>query len=146
MPETIQSLVEQHQAFYEVVPRQIVVDVSDGKARRAERIQLGFDVYVYGVNPDERLTTPPPHTYARGYAELRRLVEKVWARTAHACLIEVIPSPSTIVVKARDFAKVSAVFHFRISHWGAAQPAGPAEARALEAITQELEALGIRRR
>ena len=57
-----------------------------------------------------------------------------------------MPFPSTIIVNVRGFAKVTAVFHLRISHWGAGEPAGPAETRALEAVTHELEALGIVRR
>jgi hypothetical protein len=146
MRETIRSLIDQHDVFYEVVPHYVILDVADGSARRLEKVQPGFDVYVYGVNQDSRLTMPPPHTYARVYAELRRLAKEVWTQTAHSCLIDVMPFPSTIVVNARDFAKVAAVLHLRISHWGVGQPAGPAEARALEAITRELEALGIARR
>lgn len=146
MPDTIRSLIDQHQLFYEVAPHHVILEVADGSARRRERIQPGFDVYVYGVNPDSRLTMPPPGSYARGYAELQRLADKVSTQTAHSCLIDVIPSPSTVVLKARDFASVTAVFRFRILLWGVDRTAGPAEARALEAITHELEALGIPRR
>jgi hypothetical protein len=146
MAETIQSLIEQHEVFYEVVPHHVILDVADGSTRRVEKIQSGFDVYVYGVNQDSRLTMPPPHTYARGYAELERLAEKVSNQTAHSCLIDLMPCPSTIVVNVRDFAKVTAMFHLRISPWGDGAPASPAEARALEALTHELEALGIARR
>jgi hypothetical protein len=149
MPDTVRSLAKVHRAFYEVLPYYVMVDTRQGSgAAASQRVHAGFDVNVYGVKSTDSvaLRMPPPHEYTLGYGALKTIVEKVSTDTAHACVIDLMPFPSTVVFDARSHAKVAAVYRIRITHWGQGQPAGVAEQQALDAVEEQLKAMGIVRR
>jgi hypothetical protein len=141
----IHSLVEKHRAFYEVVPHYVVLDGPTGSAG-ARRVQAGFDVNVYGINPSDALATPPPDVYGVGYGELRRVVGRVSDTVEHSCSLDLMPFPAKMMLNVRNNAKVTAVYRIRITHWGQGQPVGEAVERALAAIEAELGALHVVRR
>jgi hypothetical protein len=144
MSHNFRMLLEEHRAFYEVSPHYVVVDEPRGSI---QRVQDGFEVFIYGVKTEhDEPFTPPPHMYAQGYEGLRRLVEQVAADTSHSCVVDVVPLPETVVLNPRDDAKITAVLVVRIVRWGGAGAAGDREARALEALENALKAVGLKRR
>jgi len=141
----IQPLVEKHRAFYEVVPHYVVLDGPTGSAA-TRRVQAGFDVNVYGINPSDGLAMPPPEVYGLGYAELRGVVGRISNNVEHSCYLDLMPFPSKIVLNVRNDAKVAAVYRIRIAHWEQGEPMGEAEERALAALEEELGVLHVMRR
>ena len=137
----VQSWIRDRHASYDVSPYYLVLEDS-------RKVQAGFDVDVYGVNPeDDRLFPPAAHEYAFGYAVLRRLVAEVAHDAGNACSVEVIALPGRIVLDSRGYGKVKAMLRITISHFGPLdQPAGLAEKRVLEKVKEGLDALGISRR
>lgn len=150
MPDDIRSLIKEHHAFYEVLPYYVVLE--DGPIARpatTRRLQAGFDIDIYAerIKNDGPSWTPPPEKYGLGYAELQRIAENVSQHATDFCSIEVIPSPSTVVVDTRDHWKMEATFRLRLSHGrGLDQPAGLPEQRALEEVEKELKSVGFARR
>jgi hypothetical protein len=144
MSHNFRVLLEEHKAFYEVSPHYQVVDDRHGST---QRVQDGFDVFVYGVKTDhDEPFMPPDHAYALGYAGLRRVAEQVAEDTSHACVVDVMPLPATVVLNPRDGAKIAAVLVIRIARWGVNEAAGQPETRALEALEKALKAVGVKRR
>ena len=136
-----QSWIRDRHASYEVSPYYHVLEDS-------RKVQAGFYVDVYGVNPEgDRLVPPPPHEYAFGYAVVERLVAEVAREAGDSCSLEVFAFPGRIVVDSRGYGTVKATLRITISHLGPLdQPAGSAEHRALEKVKERLDALGIVRR
>jgi hypothetical protein len=148
MSENIQSLVREHQAFYEVTPYYVVVEERKwGLPPVTRQVQRGFDVDIYGVNTNNHLEVPGSDPdYALGCAELRRLAAEASLHTSDRCTLEVIPSSSTAILDLRNHA-VEATIRIRIHHYrGLDQPFGPPEQRALEDLVRRLGDLGIARR
>jgi hypothetical protein len=137
----VRSWIRDRHASYEVSPYYLVLEDS-------RKVQAGFDVDVFGVNPeDDRLFPPEAHEYAFGYAVLRRLVAEVAHDAGDSCSLEVIAFPGRIVLDSRGYGKVKAMVRITISHLGPLdQPAGLPEKRALEKVKERLDALGIPRR
>jgi len=149
MSENIRRLAKEHHAFYEVLPYCVVVDEKHGSlSARTRRTQAGFDVDIYGVNINNELAPPGADpAYALACAELQKIAEKVSHHIGEPCAIEVISSPSTVALDARNHAKVEAMLRIRISHLRALdQPFGLPEQRALGEIENELRTLGVDRR
>ncbi len=149
MPHNIRSLVKEHHAFYEVSPYYVVLEEKHrGLPPTSRRVQAGVDVDVYGERiEDNGPWTPPPDKYGLGYVELRTLTEKISAHATDSCSLEVIPSPSTVVVDFRSHGNIEAMLRIRISHGrGLDQPAGLAEQSALEELEAELKSMGVARR
>jgi hypothetical protein len=64
-----------------------------------------------------------------------------------SCSLELFPLPSTIVLGPRGHAgRPAAIFRIRISRFGLDRPAGGAESRALAALEEQLNQLGLTRR
>ena len=144
MSPSFRVLLEEHRAFYEVSPHYVVVDEPH---ESTERVQDGFDVFIYGVKTEhDEPFTPPPQMYAQGYEGLRRIAEQVKEDTSHSCVVDVMPLPTTVVLNPRDDAKITAVLVVRIARWGANEAAGQQEKRALEALEEALQAVGLNRR
>ena len=149
MPDNIRSLIKEHHAFYEVLPYYVVLEERHGGLpATTRRVQGGFDIDIYGERvEDDGPWTPPPDKYGLGYAELQRLAENVSRHATDCCSIEVIPSPSTVVVDFRYHGNIEAMIRIRISHGrGLGHPAGLPEQRALEAVEKELKSMGVARR
>jgi hypothetical protein len=144
MSDTVRSFAKAHRAFYEVLPYHVALHDRLG----SQRVHAGFDVNVYGVKSSDSvvLRMPPPAEYGLGYSALKTIVEKVSTDTAHACVIDLMPFPSTVVFDSRTDARVAAVYRIRISHWGSGEPAGIAEQQALDAVEEQLKQMGIVRR
>jgi hypothetical protein len=146
----VRSLVKEHHAFYEVIPYYVLLDEKHGSLPATNaRIQAGFDVDIYGVNPDQELTPPGADLdYALGYAELQKIVEKVSNDTSGCCSLELIPFPSRIVVGGRTHAEVQGMLRIRISPRRGLDraAAGLAEEQALKELERQLHQGGLARR
>jgi hypothetical protein len=141
--QNFRMLLVEHHAFYEVAPHYVVVD----ERRGTQRVQDGFDVFVYGVkNEHDESFLSPPHSYALAYEGLQRIAERVATEISHSCAITVMPLPGTVVLNPRDDAKITAVLVVRIARWGTTEAAGPPETHALEAVEHALKAAGLKRR
>ena len=144
MSQTFRVLLEEHRAFYEVLPHYLVVDDAHGST---QRVHDGFDVLIYGVKTEhDEPFMPPGHAYAQGYEGLRRIAAQVREETLHSCVVDVMPLPGTVVLNPRDDTKITAVLVIRIARWGGNEAAGLQEARALEALEKALKAVGVKRR
>jgi hypothetical protein len=144
MSHNFRVLLEEHRAFYEVLPHYVVVDERHGSA---QRVQDGFDVFIYGVKTEhDESFMPPPHMYAQAYEGLRRIAEQVAEDTSHSSVVDVMPLPTTVVLNPRDDAKIAAFLVIRIARWGASEEAGQHEIRALDALEKALKAVGLKRR
>jgi hypothetical protein len=145
----LRSWIRSRHATYEVSPCfREVEDTDGGVVRTSRKVLAGFDVDVFGVDPEnDRLAAPPAHEYACGHAALQRLAAEVAHEAGHACSLDVVVFPGRIVVDSRGGGKVKAMLRISISHFGPLdQPAGLAEHQALELVRQRLDALGITRR
>jgi hypothetical protein len=149
MTDSMSSLVKQVHAFYEVSPYYILLDEKPvGQPATHRTVQVGFNVDVYGVRPeDNEPAMPEPEKYALGYTELKKIAEKVSQHTSNSCSLEVIPFSSTAIIDARHRGQVEYLIRIQISHQrGLDQPAGPAEQHALKELEEELKCLGIAHR
>lgn len=148
MSDNLRSLIQEHHAFYEVSPYYIVLEKRRGGLPATTRtVQAGFDIDVYGERINDGPWTAPPEKYGLGYAELQRLAEDVSRHATDCCSLEVIPSPSTVVVDIRSHGSIEAMLRIRISHQrGLDEPAGLPERRVLEEVEKELKRMGLGRR
>jgi hypothetical protein len=139
----VRTLIQQHQAFYEVRPNYVVVQTPEQNgAYASRRVQAGFEVDIYGVNFEHKL--PPAAEYSFAYASLQEVVQAILPHTADLCSLEVIPLPSSSVIDARRRMQWLGMLRIRITHGrGLEQPAGPSEERALKELEARLQELGI---
>lgn len=138
------GLLEEHRAFYEVLPHYVIVDERQGST---QRVHNGFDVFIYGVKTEhDEPYMPPPHKYAQGYEGLRRIAQQVAEETSHSCVVDVMPLPAKVVLNPGDDANIAAVLVIRIARWGVNEEAGETETRALEALEAALQTVGLKRR
>lgn len=141
MAENIRELIEQHHAFYEVLPYYIVQE--DRPHRTTKRVQAGFDIDVYGIKPSHE--RHPGRDYVLGYVALEKLVETISPHTGESCSVEVIRFPSTVVLDAKRQFQEEGMLRIRITHQGL-QSAGEPEERILKEIKERLHDLGLRQR
>ena len=141
MSENIHELIEQHHAFYEVLPYYVVQEDRTHKA--TTRIQAGFDIDVYGIKPSHE--QHPGRDYVLGYVAVEKLVETILLNTGEACSVEVIPFPSTVFLDTRRQFQEQGMLRIRITHKHL-QPAGAPEERALQKIKERLRDLGLSQR
>lgn len=148
MPDNIHSLVEEHQAFYEVRPYYVVVEERHENLPPVTRqVQGGFDIDIYGVNTRNRFEAPGPDPdYAFGCTELQKLADEASLHSRDRCTVEMTPFASTAILDFRNHA-VEATIQIRIHHYrGLDQPFGAPEQRALEEVVRRLEDMGMARR
>jgi hypothetical protein len=138
--ENVHELIEQTHARYEVLPYYIVHEEPHGTTKR---IQAGFDIEVYGIKPSH--VRHPGRDYVLGYVALEELVQTILPDTGEACLVEVIPFPSTVVLNTKVQFQEEGMLRIRITHQ-ALQPAGEQEERALKKIKERLHDLGLSQR
>lgn len=145
MSDVIRQLIQEHHAYYEVLPYYVVIEDRPGSsAANTRRIQAGFDIDIYGRRIENELPSHSPK-YAQGYAELQKIAEETLHHPGASCSIEVIPFLSTIFFDIRNQLQPQAMLRIRVSRWGGVdEPSGPAEERALKAIEQQLHQLGLR--
>jgi len=149
MSDNFPSLFKHYHAFCEVSPYYVELeDRPVGLPATTRRVQAGFNIDVYGIRTeDNKPMMPPPHDYALVYAELQTLAATVSQHTEDSCSLEVIPFFSTAIIDTRNQGKVEAMLRITVSHGrGLAQPAGPAEQRALREVEKELRSRGVARR
>jgi hypothetical protein len=145
LSDKIRSLIEEHHAFYEVLPFYAPAeDGPPGRTTGAQRVQAGFNVDVYGVRTtDDEPVPPAAEEYGLGWEELNHIANTVSEYVAHSCSLEVIPFPSVAIIDARD-GKVESLHRLRISHReGIEGPVGVPEQRALDEVEKQLKALGL---
>jgi hypothetical protein len=144
--ENIHELIEQHHAFYQVLPYYIMVQIMVQEERThatTKRIQAGFDIDVYGIKPSHE--QHPGRDYVLGYVALEKLVETILPHTGESCSVEVIRFPSTVVFDPKRQFQEEGMLRIRITHKGL-QPAGKPEERALKEIKDRLHDLGLSQR
>ena len=141
MSENIHELIEQHHAFYEVMPYYIVQEEQTHEATR--RMQAGFDIDVYGIKPSNEPHPGPDYTF--GYRVLEELVETILPNIGEACSVEVISFPSTVVLDTKMHFQEEGMLRIRITPNGL-QPAGEQEELALKKIKERLHDLGLSQR
>ena len=138
MSEKTRELIEQHHAFYQVLPYYVVQE--QGTQKSAKKIQAGFDIDVYGIKPSHE--QHPGRDYWFGYVALEKLVETILPHTGQSCSVEVIPFTSTVVIDTKRRFQEEGMLRIRITHRGL-QPAGESEERALKEIKDRLHDLGL---
>lgn len=143
MSDNIRSLIEEHHAFYEVMPYYAPADKEHVNAA-AQRVQAGFNVDIYAVRTiDDEPVPPPPDEYGIGWAELQHIADAVSELLADCCSLEVIPFPSVAIIDGRD-GEVESLLRLRISRrTGVDEPIGAPEQQALEEIEKKLRTLGV---
>jgi hypothetical protein len=141
MSDDIHALVEQHQAFYEVLPYYIVQE--DRTHGTTKRIHAGFDIDVFGVKPSHE--RHPGRDYVIGCLELEKLVDTIAPEIRESCLVEVIRFSSTVVLDPKRQFQEEGMLRIKITH-KELQAAGEAEERALKEIKERLHRLGLRQR
>ena len=149
MADNMSSLVQEHNAFYDVSPYYVLLDERPvGLPVTTRTVHAGFNVDVYGIRTeDTKMAMPPPQEYALGYAELQKLAERVSQHACDSCSLEVIPFASTFIIDRRNHGHVEAMIRIQISHArGLNQPAGSPEKFALEEVERGLKSLGIAHR
>ena len=72
------ELAREHHAFYEVQPYYVVINEKAGSRPATRSVRAGFDVDIYGVAPNNKLTFPGSD-YALGYAELQKAAARDFA-------------------------------------------------------------------
>ena len=143
------KLIEQHHAYYEVLPYHIVLEEGHGTPAATTRmIQAGFDVDVYGTETSDAPGLPAKSPdYALGRSILQELAKTVSSHSTGGCSVQVISFGSTEFIDPKDHFQPKAMLQVKITHHrGLDQPAGPAEQRALEEIEKGLQNLGVTRR
>ena len=139
----VRQVVESHHCYCEVSPYYIVTeDRPVGDAVSVRRVQAGFDLDIY-ADKMSRQPDPPAECWLV-YTRLKEVVDAVRRQNKQACLIEVIPFGSTIVLDPRNHLQPMAMLRIRVTHNGDIhEPAGEAEQRALRAVEAQLSTLGI---
>lgn len=148
MPKDLRTLVREHHAFYEVSPYHIVFEEKHGTpAARTRTIQAGFDVDIFGVNPERGMASPGSDPdYELGTAELQEIANGISHDTVGSCSLEVITFPSRRVLGGQGHAQVEGMLQIRISHSrGLDQPVGPPEEQALQELEKQLHNFGLAR-
>jgi len=141
MSNNIHEVIEQHHAFYEVLPYYIVQEERTHGTTRT--IHARFDIDVYGIKPSHE--RHPGCDYVRGYVLLEKLVETILPDPGETCSVEVIAFPSTVVLDPKKQFQEQGMLRIRITHKGL-QPAGEAETRALKEIKERLRDLSLSQR
>jgi hypothetical protein len=148
MSEDLRTVVQEHRAFYEVLPYYIVVDDTNaGLSLTTRRVHAGFDVDIYGESLKKELVIPGPDSdYTLSYSELQKVAQEVSRHATDSCSLEVLEFPETVYFDLRRHAP-EALLRVRISHCrGLNEPAGLSEQRALAELEKELKSLGVARR
>lgn len=145
MSDKIRSLIEEHHAFYEVLPFYALAEHgSPGRTAGAERVQAGFNVDIYGVRTADDEPVPlPAEEYGLGWEELQKIANSVSEYIDHSCSLEVIPFPAVAIIDGRD-GRVESLHRLRISHRpGTGRSVGVPEQRALNEVEKQLKAMGL---
>jgi hypothetical protein len=138
---SINELIKQHDAFYQVLPYYILQQ--ERTRGTTKRTQAGFDIDVYGIKPSQE--QHPGRDYMLGYVVLEKLVERLLPHIGESCSVEVIPFPSTVVFDSKRQFQEEGMLRIRIMHKGL-QPASEPEERALKEIKERLQDLGLSQR
>ncbi len=140
MAATIPELMQKHHAYYEVQPYYVVIPQHASGSTRT--VQAGFDIEVCGIRTSHG--PGPSADYRIAYEALQKLAKMVMDHSTDRCIVEVIPSPSTVFLDTARHLEQYAMLRIRITHArGLEQSAGAPEERALKEIQQQLRNLGI---
>ncbi|PWT97651.1 MAG: hypothetical protein C5B51_30985 [Terriglobia bacterium] len=145
MSAVFRSLIQEHHAYYEVLPYYVLIEEGHGSpAANTRRVQAGFDIDVYGRRVEDKLPSDSPN-YAQAYAELQKLAEHAPRQPGSTCSIEVMTFGSTIFLDTRNHFQPLAMLRIRVSHCGdLSEPFGRAEEQALKEIERQLQQLGLK--
>jgi hypothetical protein len=144
MSENVRAVIERHHGFYEVMPYYVLLEEGPHGAKATpRRIQAGYDIDVYGIKSS--LEPEAASDYALIYAALQEVVETIVPHTSDACLIEVIPFGSTVILDTGRPLQPEGMLRIRITHGrGLDQPAATPEEGALKEVQEQLRILGVK--
>jgi len=142
----VHDLLARFHSRCEVSPYFVVWDQRpEGAPPVEQRVQAGFSVNIYAALEKYRMPrsdTPVARTIIEYFESL---AQDVQSAVGNQCTVDVIPHADSLVLDTKEHLQPEAVLEIRISHQrGLDQPAGPSEQRALKAIREALEELGIR--
>ena len=143
MSENVRELIQQHHAFYEVIPYFVRFEARPYGSKPGTRmIQAGFDIDVYGIKASLELEPSPEHVPI--YRVLQQAVATVLPHANNHCSIEVIPFPSTVILDNRTHLQPEDMLRIRVTHErGLDQACGASEESALKEIEKRLRDLGV---
>ena len=111
MVETLSSVIQEHHAFYEVLPYYVVVDdANGGLSLTTRRVHAGFDVDIYGESPEKKLVIPGPDPdYTLGYSELQKIGRRAFASCDRFLLIRGFGVPCDGLLRSSTSRKAGSV-------------------------------------
>ena len=147
MVKDLQTLVQEHHAFYDVSPYNLLRTENPASFRPQTRtVQAGFDVDIFGVNTDGGEPMELGPDYVLGYEELQTLAQEVSSRATDSCSVQVIAFPDRVIFGGSSHTEPEGMLRIRISHnRGLDQPCGRPEEQALKDLENHLQQFGIAR-
>ena len=139
----VRQVIEEHDAFYEVSPRNVVLEERTARATVTTRkVLAGFDIAVYGTKTS--LEVRSSSTYQLAFGVLTKVAGTIMTDAGDSCLIDVARFYSTTVIDTKMHFQPMAMLEVTITHnRGLDQPIGAAELYALKQIKQQLNSLGL---
>jgi hypothetical protein len=142
----VQEILAQHHTRYEVRPYYVVLDERPVDAPHTEqKVHAGFDVDLYGTVDKEVLPLYQSDAARTTVDYLEAAAKKIQTDVGKQCTIEVISYADSLILDTQQHCQPEVMLRIRISHTrGVAQPAGPAEEQALNAIREALHDLRVK--
>jgi len=142
----VHEVLQSHHVRCEIRSYYVVLDQRPaGAPPKEQKVQAGFDVDLYGVLENEKLTLYYSEE-ARGVVKhFETVAQEIQSRVGNHCTIEVIPYADSMVLDTHQHFRPEVLLRIRISHdRGLDQPEGPAEEQALIAVREALLEVGVR--
>lgn len=141
MSQNLSELFKKHSAYYEVQPYYVVVDQRQhGIESATTRVQVGFDVDIYGVVTRHELGRPAD--YGAACRTLDDLALRIM-RQVPECSVEVIPYDSSVFLDTSRHLEEHGMLCIRITHQSGMDQEGATEERALNEVEKEMHNLGL---
>jgi|SRR5581483_5444553 len=145
MSINLQTLINKHHAFYEVLPYYVVQpEQKHGSSSSTKRIQAGFDIDVFGTRSSNEQTSG--QDYGGFYTALETLIENFKPQASKSCSIQVVAFPSRVVIDTKRQFQELGMLRIRIAHTTLDEPAGVPEEHALREIKDRLNHFGLSQR
>jgi hypothetical protein len=146
MAPEIRRLIDQLHIFYEVSPYYVVNEIHKNNAVTIrQNVRAGFDIDLYGAGTGTGLKLSPDSEQAHlTLYDLERVARAITPRAADSQRIEILPGDGALYLDADHHFRPEAMVRIHITHSrGIDQPAGPFEARTLDAVQEQLRAFGV---
>ena len=142
----VHEVLQSHHVRCEIRPYYVVLDQRPaGAPPKEQKVQAGFDVDLYGVLENEKLTLYYSEEARRVVKHFETVAQEIQSKVGNHCTIEVIPYADSMVLDTHQHFRPEVLLRIRISHdRGLDQPEGPAEEQALIAVREALLEVGVR--